>query len=388
MPVEPTMIDREVIDQASYTEVVGDIYDCVLEPSRWSGTLARIASLTQSASSSVIIHDAFDSKGGSIFEYGADQKYLRLYYERFATADLRSPAEQVRGVGELATLEMLCRGEPPLAADFFNDFIKPQGFGDLIAIELLRSGRRMGWLSTARSGIQLRYREQERQLMKLLSPHLCQALALSDAIDLVTLTSDGLQQTVDALSAGVFLTDREGRIVYMNKSAERQINTGNALLIVNRRLTSTDQKTNVALGRALAAKACTDAAASPSGSALALPDNSGAGYLASVLPLDGGARRELMTPFRASAGVFVQDPTATPRTNGEAFAQLYGLTGAELRVLITLAPGVTAKEAAKALGVREPTIKTHLQRIYEKTGMSRQSELVRLLLSHAPPLRH
>jgi DNA-binding CsgD family transcriptional regulator/PAS domain-containing protein len=382
------MIDPKVIDEASYTEVVGDVYDCVLEPSRWQGTLARIASLTQSASSSVIINDAFDAKGGRIFEYGGDQKYLRLYYERYATADLRPPAEQVRGLGEVATLEMLCRGELPLAPDFFNDFIKPQGFGDLIAIQLLRSGRRMGWLSTARSGIQLRYRERERQLMKLLSPHLCQALTLSDAIELTTLSSNRLEQTVDALSAGVFLTDQEGRIAYMNKTAERQINTGGALQVINRRLTATDQKTNAALARAVAAKACTDAVIAPGGLALALPDGSGSGCLASVLPLDGGARRRLMAPFRASAGVFVQDPLMAPRTDGEAFARLYGLTGAELKVLLALAPGITAREAANALGVRDPTIKTHLQRIYEKTGMSRQSELVRLLLSHAPPLRH
>ena len=381
------MIDRQVIDTAQYSEIVGYIYDCVLEPSRWQPTLARIATLTQSASSSVIINDAFDSKGGTIFEFGADQKYLRLYFDRYATADLRPPAEQVRGVGELATLEMLCSSEQPFGANFFEMFIKPQGFGDLIAIQLLRSGRRIGWLSTARSGVQRRYRERERQLMKLLSPHLCQALAISDAIDLTTFTSDQLERTVDALAAGVFLTDREGRIVYMNKSAERQINTGNALQVVNRRLRATDQKTNIALARALAAKACTDAVASPTGMALALPDNNGAGYLASVLPLDGGARTELMAPFRATAGVFVQDPMVAPRTDGEAFAGIYGLTGAELKVLLTLAPGLTAKEAAGALGVREPTIKTHLQRIYEKTGMSRQTELVRLLLSHAPPLR-
>jgi DNA-binding CsgD family transcriptional regulator/PAS domain-containing protein len=385
--VEPTMIDREVIDQASYTEVVGDIYDCVLEPPRWSGALARIASLTQSAASSVIINDDFDSRAGRIFEYGADQKYLRLYFERYATADLQPPDERARGIGDLTTLEMLCSGEPPFAADFFDIFIKPQGFGDLIALQLLQSGRRMGWLSAARSSVQQRYRERDRQLIKLLSPHLCQALAISDAIDLTTVTSERLEQTVDALAAGVFLTDRGGRIVYMNRSAERQINTGNALQVVNRRLSATDQKANVALARALSARACTDATASPTGLALALPDGSGAGYLASVLPLDGGARTELMAPYRASAGVFVQDPMVAPRTESEAFARLYGLTGAELKVLLTLAPGLTAKEAAKILGVREPTIKTHLQRIYEKTGMSRQTELVRLLLSHAPPLR-
>ena len=381
------MIEPEAIDESSFSEVVGHIYDCVLEPPRWKATLARIASVTHSASASVIINDTFDPKGGSIFEYGADQKYLRLYFDRHATADLRPASEQASDIGALATIEMLCKREHPFAFDLYRDFVQPQGFNDLIAVQLLRSERRVGWLSAARSSVQRRYHERERQLMRLLSPHLCQALVLSDAVDLVTLTADRLEQTVDALSAGVFLTDHDGRVVYMNKSAERQIKTGNALQITNRRLTAIDRNANAALARALAAKACTDAAVASRGSALALPDGGGAGYLASVLPLDGGSRRALMAPFRASAGVFVQDPIAAPRTDGEAFARLYGLTGAELKVLLTLAPGVTAKEAAGALGLREPTIKTHLKRIYEKTGMSRQSELIRLLLSLTPPLR-
>lgn len=378
--------DGAMINEASFSDLVSDVYDCVLEPSRWQQTLQHISSVTRSASSSVIVNDTFDPKAGSIFEYGADQKFLRVYFERYSTIDLRPALLQAREVGALATIEMLCKREQPLA-ELYSDFVEPQGFKDLIAIQLLRSDRRIGWFSSARSGVQLRYRERERQLMKLLSPHLCQALVLSDTVDLMAFNSNRLEQTVDALSAGLFLTDRNGHIVYMNKSAENQIRTGNALRIFDRRLTATDQKANTILSRALAAKACTDAVVDSPGSAVALPDGYGAGYLASVLPLDGGARRELMEPFGASSGVFVQDPLRTPRTDGEAFARLYGLTGAELKVLLTLAPGLTAKEAAASLGVRESTIKTHLQRVYEKTGMSRQSELVRLLLSHAPPLR-
>jgi DNA-binding CsgD family transcriptional regulator len=375
----------EFIDEAQFSQIVGDIYDCVLEPTRWVGSLSRIAAIMRSTAGSVIINDDYDTTGGLIYEHGADQKYLRLFFERHATADVRSIAEQESTIGIPTTLEELS-GTQPHAEEFFRDFVQPLGFKDLIAIQLLRSGRRIGWLSTARTGIQPRYSERDRQLMHLLSPHLCNALALSDAIDLTTFTSERLQQTVDALAAGVFLTDRGGRIVYMNSSAERQIKTGNALQVVGQRLTATDHNAGAALERVLAAKTCTEAVGAP-GAVLALPGGESGGYLASVLPLDGGARRDLMASYRASAGVFVQDPASAPQSDKEAFARLYGLTGAELKVLLTVAPGLTAKEAARSLGVREPTIKTHLHRIYEKTGMSRQSELVRLLLSHGPPLR-
>ena len=376
------MFHNRIIDGTEFAEIVGDIYDCVLEPSRWADTLARIASAMQSVGSSVIINDASDAKGGLVFEHGADQKYLRLFFQRHAAAKPQEFAEQY-SIGVPTTLDALC-SEQPRAQAFYATFIKPQGFSDLIAIQLLRSGRRVGWLSTARSGIQPRYVEWERQLMHALSPHLCQALALSDAIDLQTLTADRFEQTVDALSAGVFLTERGGRIIYMNRTAQHQLNTGNALQLVDGRLIATRSDSNAALARALAAKTCTEAA---TGTVLALPDGDGGGYLASVLPLDGGARAELMARYRASAGIFVQEQQPAPPTLAEAFARLYGLTPAELKVLLTLSPGLTAKQAARELGLQEPTIKTHLQRIYIKTGMSRQSELVRLLLAHRPPVR-
>ena len=267
------MFDGSVVDEMQFSEIVGQIYDCALEPPRWVETLARIASLTRSAASSVIINDDYDVRGGRIFEHGADQKYLRLLFDRHAMADLRPLVEQERGIGVPATLETLGEDQPG-SREFFKDFVRPLGFNDIIAIQLLRSGRRVGWLSTARSGIQQRYGERERRLMSVLSPHLCQALALSDAIDLATLTSDRLEQTVDTLSAGVFLTDHGGRIVYMNRSAQRQIDTGNTLQVINRRLTATDREADATLARALAAKVCTDA---PGGSVIALPAGAGAG---------------------------------------------------------------------------------------------------------------
>ena len=70
---------------------------------------------------------------------------------------------------------------------------------------------------------------------------------------------------------------------------------------------------------------------------------------------------------------------------GEAFAKLYRLTGGELRVLLALAQGLGGKEAADTLGISEPTVRTHLQNIFSKTGTSRQADLLRLLQSSAPP---
>jgi PAS domain-containing protein len=49
------------------------------------------------------------------------------------------------------------------------------------------------------------------------------SVAISDALK--TIKSDALEATLDALASGVYLPDREARIVYMNRAAERQVKT-------------------------------------------------------------------------------------------------------------------------------------------------------------------
>jgi len=63
----------------------------------------------------------------------------------------------------------------------------------------------------------------------------------------------------------------------------------------------------------------------------------------------------------------------------EKAADLFGLTTAEHRVLTLLFEGMSLAGAALSLGVTRTTARTHLQRIFDKTGRRRQSDLVRLV---------
>ncbi len=57
----------------------------------------------------------------------------------------------------------------------------------------------------------------------------------------------------------------------------------------------------------------------------------------------------------------------------------FGLTAAERKLLVQLLEGRELKDAAICLGVARTTARTHLQRIFDKTGVRRQSELQRLM---------
>ena len=213
-----------------------------------------------------------------------------------------------------------------------------------------------------------------------------EAVAISDTLNLTTIRSEALEATLNALTTGVYLTDHHGRIVYMNRAAERQVRTSNAIRVANNHLSPIAPKARLALDRAIDEATGDEADLPTSGFTIALPGGDNAGLIATVLPLARGERQS-----GASSGmvaIFVQDPIVMPPfIPGQAFAELYGLTTSELRVLLAMVPGLSVKEAAEVLGIGENTAKTHLQHIHSKTGTSKQTELVRLFMSSTPPVK-
>jgi DNA-binding CsgD family transcriptional regulator/PAS domain-containing protein len=377
VPQEPSL--------EAFSKVVEAIYDSAIDAQRWRTALPLISALTNSPVASMGIIDHVQQRLAMTHIHGWDDDTLKAY-EKYGGTNPLFIAGHLKPVGDVYTWKTIIDERELFESKFYTDFCQPRRLHDLLGLHALKSGHRSGGISAARTELQPVYGEADMRIFRLLSPHVCRAFAISDALDLRTITSQLLEATLDALTTGVYLTDRESRIVYMNRRAERQVRTGNALRIVNNRIEAIRQEAREILSKAIA-DAIGDEALAPGGYQVALPDEDGAGYLATVLPLDRGERRNLSSPFAAAAAVFVQDPTLAPSLPGEAFAKLYGLTGGELRVALALAPGLGVKEAADLLGIRETTAKSHLQRIFEKTGTSRQAELIQLLMAATPPVK-
>jgi DNA-binding CsgD family transcriptional regulator len=71
----------------------------------------------------------------------------------------------------------------------------------------------------------------------------------------------------------------------------------------------------------------------------------------------------------------------------QAVAAAFSLTPAETRLVDSLLAGRTLAETAATLGVAMTTAKTHLENIFQMTGVKRQAELMRLAARAAPPAR-
>jgi DNA-binding CsgD family transcriptional regulator/PAS domain-containing protein len=367
--------------------VIGAIYDCSLDPERWPATCRTIADLCASTGGGICVHDLRQASNDQLFVFGYQPEFLEALGAQFAESPMAA-ADIVSNVGDVNSLAR----EPGhlLESRFYREVLAPHGLTDIIWFPALRTGGRMASLHASRNDRKPHYQQPEVQLFRLLAPHVCRALAISDVLDIRALRSEMLEKTLDGLAAGVYLTARDGHVVYMNAAAERQVRAGHSIRLAHNRLLPVDPTARAALAKGIETATHTGTASAWREHSLAIPDGTGnasGGYVATLLPIENGERSGILAPFSASVAVFIQDPIQVPLMPGEAFARLHGLTGAELRVLLALSQGLGGMESAELLGVSEPTIRTHLQRIFSKTGTARQSDLLSLLHRSTPPVR-
>jgi len=379
------VIGLDGISAQALSDTIGAVYDCALDPQRWPATCRKIADLCESTAGGICVHDTRHVQNDQLFVFGYQQEFLEKLGQHYAQSPMAA-SDVVANIGDVSALSM--ERYELFESRFFREVLEPFGLRDIIWFPALRTGGRTASMHASRSEKAPHYQEREISLFKLLSPHVCRVLAISDALDIRAVRSEMLERTLDGLIAGVFLTARDGRVVYMNAAAERQVRTGNSLRIVNNRMSAADPATRAALSKAIDEAARDDTDKDVGEYSLAIPDvDGGPGCVATFLPVDRGQRRDVVAPFAASVAVFTKDPVQAPLMPGEAFARLYGLTGGELRVLLALAQGLGGKEAADMLGISEPTVRTHLKNIFSKTDTPRQADLLRLLQNATPPVR-
>jgi DNA-binding CsgD family transcriptional regulator len=112
----------------------------------------------------------------------------------------------------------------------------------------------------------------------------------------------------------------------------------------------------------------------------------GTRYVAHVLPLTSGARRQAGATYAAAAAVFVRKAALDIPSPPEIIGKLFKLTPTELRVLLATVQVGGASEVAEALGIAESTVRTHLLHLFAKTGTKRQADLTKLVASYTNPL--
>src|SRR3954453_6779143 len=271
------MIGLEGVSAQALSDTIGAIYDCALNPQLWTATCQKIADLCESTAGGICVHDMRHVQNDQLFVFGYEPDFLEKLGQNYAQTPMAA-ADIVSDVGHVSSLSMDDPSEL-VESRFYQEVLKPHGLQDIMWFPALRTGGRMASMHASRTE-KPHYQSLDIDLFKLLSPHVCRALTISDALDIRVLKSEVLEKTLDLLAVGVFLTARDGRVVYMNEAAERQTKTGNAVRVVNNRIFPTDPAARARLSNAID-EASRDEA-DLSGHSLAIPDPGGAGYIATL----------------------------------------------------------------------------------------------------------
>ena len=186
---------------------------------------------------------------------------------------------------------------------------------------------------------------------------------------------------LDANGSSIIQLDGRGRIVAASDGARDLLRTGDGLFDKGGFLYARSPAEDADLQGLLARALPTVGGPGASGSTTV---RRSAGLPPLVLHVNPVGPRESSYPlWPVAALVLVVDPTRRTRIDPALAAAGLGLTRMEGRVAVLLAEGRSVREVAAATGRRESTIRWHLRHIFSKHGISRQAELVRLVLSLA-----
>jgi DNA-binding CsgD family transcriptional regulator len=374
-------------DAERIPSLVGDIYDAALDPALWSDVLCDVRDFVGGAAAWVFSKDT-SSKSLNIYYDcgGVDRHYHQLYCDQYAKLDPLTSGQVLAEIGRpISTADIMAVDEFERTR-FCQEWRRPQGFIDFGTAALDKSATGAALFGVFRKERQGLFDDDARSRMRQIVPHIRRAMLIGRAIDLKTAEASALADTLDGVSAGMFLVDKSGRIIHANASGRAMLDERSVLRAISGRLAANEAKATLALNEVLAVAARGDAAVGIKGVSVPLAARDGDLYVAHVLPLSGGERRRAGSSYQAVAALFVHKAELGAPSPPETIARHYKLTPTELRVLLAVVEVGGVPEVADLLGISQGTVKTHLHRLFAKTDTARQADLVKLVAGFSSPL--
>ena len=373
-------------DAQKLSDLIGDIYDTVLDQALWEDIVERAAQFVGGVGAALFSKNAAYQEGSVQYEFGIDPHYKRLYFEKYVMLDPATTGHFLAEIDQPVAVEDLMSPAEFLETRFYREWVRPQGLVDFVSAVLDKSATSAAMFGVFRSERDGMVDDGARHRMRLIVPHIRRAVLIGRMFDLKAAEAAMFADTLDGLSAGMCLVDAGGRIVHANAAGYALINAGDILRSVGGRLVARDVQVDKILRETFAAAGEGDAALGTMGIAVPMIGKDNERYVAHLLPLTSGARRRAGKTYTAAAALFVRKTALEAPSAFEVIGKAFKLTPSELRVLLAIVEVGGVPEVAAALGVAATTVKTHLGRLFEKTGATRQADLVKLVAGYTTPL--
>ena len=359
--------------------LVDRIYAAALDARLWPTVLEAVSDRIGALQACLTRLSHADSDGEGIVSR-IDPAAVQAFYEYYRTRNVFTMVDDLgawkRGWRPtVVTTADVMPVDDYYRTEYFNDFMRPQDAGATLHVRLELDESTSAAIAFGRSIRNSDFTTEAVETAQRLQPHLIRAYRMGRLLAASPGVSTDLSQTLEATSQAVLVVDHGGILRHANPAAEQLLRSASGLTVLNGRLTARESEGARRLGELIAQATARSAR---SGGALSLARPGRLPLALRVAPLTGEvtpifARPRMALICATDLEAEIPAPEAELRT-------LFGLTPAETRLAGAVFEGLSLPDAAGRFGVSVNTARFQLARVFDKTGVTRQADLVKLMM--------
>ena len=388
---------KPTLSESDFSTLIGLLYQGALEPQPWQSALPALREALDAQVVSLVLRPPSADDEGVILncvrqDESVDNSHVTLadpndwevsaYREQFFSLDpfVSLPLDKV------IALEDILPDKDLVTSDYYLHYLKPINLFRILGVDTSEPGGMLARLRFSRRASEPRFKATERQLLTLLTPHLSRAIEIYAKLNRMTSERDLYAGAVNQLSVASIILDEQGRMLTTNAVGRALLDQGEGLSLRDGHLHIEGRNINKELQEALTSIIREQLHGETSVvRALRVPRPGGRSDLGLVVrPVPASQWSE--GQVSPSAAVFISDPDLQESTSRPILGALFELTPAEANLATLLARGLSLAQVSVAQNVSQHTARAQLKSIFAKTGVSRQAELVRLVLKSVASL--
>lgn len=368
-------------DKGPIDPLLDNIYEAAADGTRWPVVLKALSAQFGSSSAHLSFENV-QSTHGRMISFGTDPGFGERYGDYFVTRNVLWRELVRRRLSHVVSDQEVMPKDTLRKSEFYNGFLAPQDCDHVLIAPIIQGAEAGSTITLWRPRRREAWTRKDISRFQGLVPHLSRAIRVGNCFDPVRSINAFSTEALYRLGRGLFVVTSSATILFANAIAEDLLVEGSAFHLHERRLSTRQPEENHVLHRLI-----TTAAEQKSGGNLIVTRGEITSLLITVLPI----QMERWHSFNgaASALVLTKDLAHVAQVGLDAFSRHYRFTAAERRVAQELLVGDGIAAVAGRLKIAEATAHTHRIRIFQKTGVRRQAELVRVILEWTDgPSRH